>query len=184
MNVYDFDETIYDGDSTVDFVRYSMVKRPKCLICLPKIAFTGLLYVLHIVDKLTFKKTLYSYFRYIDDMDDLVKEYVEKHIMNIKKWYYDQQQEDDVVISASPLFIVKAFCDKIGIKNCMASNVDPYTGRYDGNNCWGEEKVKRFYARYPQGKIDNFYSDSYSDDPLAKLAKKAFIVKGNDIKKW
>ncbi|MCI5773549.1 MAG: haloacid dehalogenase-like hydrolase [Erysipelotrichaceae bacterium] len=184
MNVYDFDDTIYDGDSTADFVKYSFCHRPKTLLCLPKIGITGLLFVLHLVDKMTFKKTLYSYFRYIPDMDDFVDEYVEKHLHNIKPWYYAQQRSDDVVISASPLFIVKRFCDKIGIKNCMASNVDPHTGKYDGENCWGPEKVKRFYASFPQGVIDNFYSDSYSDDPLAKLAKKAFIVKGNDLKKW
>ena len=184
MNVYDFDDTIYDGDSTADFVKYSFIHRPKTLICLPKIAFVGLLYGLHIVDKMVFKKTLYSYFKYIKDMDAFVDEYVEKHLKNIKLWYCDQHRNDDVVISASPLFIVKRFCDKINIKNCMASNVDPYTGKYDGENCWGPEKVKRFYARYPQGIIDNFYSDSYSDDPLAQLAKKAFLVKGNDIKNW
>ncbi len=32
MNVYDFDETIYDGDSTVDFVKYSNIHQPKVLI--------------------------------------------------------------------------------------------------------------------------------------------------------
>lgn len=184
MNVYDFDETIYDGDSTVDFVKYSFIHRPKCLIALPKIAFTGLLFVLKIVDKMTFKKTLYSYFKYIKDMDNFVEEYVNKHIKNIKKWYLDNQKEDDLVISASPLFIVKSFCDKIGIKNCMASNVDPYNGKYSGNNCWGEEKVRRFKEVYPDKEIDNFYSDSYSDTPLAKLAKHAYIVKGNELKGW
>ena len=49
MNVYDFDETIYDGDSTVDFVKYSFIHRPKCLICLPKIVFIGLLFVLLVI---------------------------------------------------------------------------------------------------------------------------------------
>ena len=66
----------------------------------------------------------------------------------------------------------------------MASNVDPYNGKYSGDNCWGEEKVRRFKEVYPKGEIDNFYSDSYSDIPLAKLAKNAYIVKGNELKKW
>ena len=65
MNVYDFDETIYDGDSTVDFVRYSMVKRPKCLICFPKIAFTGLLYVLHILYQKDYLESLNLNYPYI-----------------------------------------------------------------------------------------------------------------------
>ena len=84
MNVYDFDETIYDGDSTVDFVKYSFIHRPKCLIALPKIAFTGLLFVLKIVDKMTFKKTLYSYFIYIKDMDNLKRD-ADIFVMNFKE---------------------------------------------------------------------------------------------------
>ena len=37
---------------------------------------------------------------------------------------------------------------------------------------------------FPNGIIDNFYSDSYSDTPLAKLANKAYIVKKNELKEW
>ena len=49
MNVYDFDETIYDGDSTVDFVKYSIIHQPKVLIYFPKIAIYGLLFVLKLL---------------------------------------------------------------------------------------------------------------------------------------
>ena len=45
MNVYDFDETIYDGDSTVDFVKYSIIHQPKVLIYFPKIYKKGRLYI-------------------------------------------------------------------------------------------------------------------------------------------
>ena len=48
----------------------------------------------------------------------------------------------------------------------------------------GKEKVKRFYQVFKNGKIDNFYSDSKSDTPLAELADKAFIVKKNNITDW
>ena len=66
----------------------------------------------------------------------------------------------------------------------MASVVDKKTGIYTGENCHGKEKVRRFYERYPQGKIEEFYSDSYSDTPLAKLAKRAYIVKDEEISDW
>ena len=184
MNVYDFDETIYDGDSTVDFVKYSIIHQPKVLIYFPKIAIYGLLFVLKLIPKLKFKETLYGYFKGINDMYSFVEEYVNKHLSNIKQWYLDNQKEDDVIISASPEFIVKNYCEKIGIKYVMASKVNKYTGKYDGDNCWGEEKVRRFYEMFPNGKIDNFYSDSYSDTPLAKLATKAYIVKKNELKEW
>ena len=32
--VYDFDETIYDGDSTVDFYKYCVKRKPSLLLLL------------------------------------------------------------------------------------------------------------------------------------------------------
>ena len=66
----------------------------------------------------------------------------------------------------------------------MASKVDKKTGKYEGINCHGKEKVRRFYEMFPNGKIDDFYSDSYSDSPLAEISKKAFLVKGDELKDW
>lgn len=184
MNVYDFDDTIYDGDSTFDFVKYSFTHCPKVWLYIPKITFIGLCYVLKMVDKLTFKKTLYSYFKVINNMDEFVENFVLTHMGNIKEYYLAKQKDDDLIISASPCFLVKSFCDKLGIKHVMGSNVDKYTGKYNGLNCWGEEKVRRFYEAYPDGVIDEFYSDSYSDSPLASIAKKAYIVKKDKIEAW
>ena len=30
MNVYDFDKTIYAGDSTIDFWKFCMIRYPRC----------------------------------------------------------------------------------------------------------------------------------------------------------
>ncbi|MEE0264705.1 MAG: haloacid dehalogenase-like hydrolase, partial [Acutalibacteraceae bacterium] len=89
------------------------------------------------------------------------------------------------IISASPEFLLELPCQMLGIKYLMASRVDPKTGKYTGENCHGEEKVRRLYEKYPKDTvIEEFYSDSYSDTPLAKLAKKSFMVKGDDISDW
>lgn len=184
MNVYDWDDTIYRGDSTFGFVKYLYVKKPMTLLSIPRTAVCGLLYVLHLMPKLTFKQNLYHMFVFVDDMEKTVEEYTSSHLDHVKQWYRDHQQEDDVVISASPEFLIRSFCEKTGIRTCMASRVDMHTGRYDGLNCHGEEKVRRFYEVFPEGKIAEFYSDSYSDTPLARLAKEAFIVKDDDLLPW
>ena len=37
MNVYDFDNTIFDGDSSIKFIKYSFTKHPfKVILCLLK----------------------------------------------------------------------------------------------------------------------------------------------------
>ena len=184
MNVYDWDDTIYRGDSTMGMVLYAWTHRPKTLLSIPRTAGCGLLFVLKLMPKKTFKQNLFHMFTMIDDMDAFVEEYTASHMDHVKDWYRAQQKEDDVVISASPEFLIRSFCQKQGIRTVMASPVDPHTGVYSGENCHGEEKVKRFRQVFGDAKIDAFYSDSRSDTPLAKLAEKAFLVKGDELREW
>ena len=80
--------------------------------------------------------------------------------------------------------MLEHICKKLNIKYLIASKVDKHTGKYTGTNCYGEEKVRRFNELFTNSPIDNFYSDSLSDTPIAKLARHAFLVSGNSIKKW
>ena len=184
MNVYDFDNTIYRGDSTVDFVGYCLLHDPRTWLSLPRTAVCSILFVLHLMPKLTFKQNLYHMFVFLKDRDQMLERFVQSHQSNIKSWYRSQQKPDDLVISASPEFLIQAMCSACGIANAMASRVDFSTGRYDGLNCHGKEKVRRFYEVYPNGTIKLFYSDSLSDSPLAELAEQAYLVHGDELKAW
>ena len=44
MNVYDFDKTIYDGDSTADFYLYALGKHKKNLLLAPSLATAAMKY--------------------------------------------------------------------------------------------------------------------------------------------
>ena len=66
----------------------------------------------------------------------------------------------------------------------MASRVDAHTGAYTGVNCWGAEKVCRFREKFGDAQIETFYSDSLSDSPLAEIAQKAWIVRGDEMIAW
>ena len=102
----------------------------------------------------------------------------------IKSFYLKQKNYDDVIISASPTFLLEPICRRLNITYLIASKVDKHTGKYTGINCYGSEKVRRFKEIFPNQSIDNFYSDSLSDAPIAKLAKHAFLVSKKHIKNW
>ena len=70
------------------------------------------------------------------------------------------------------------------IKNLIASRVDKHTGKYTGLNCYHEEKVIRYKEIYNDTIVDEFYSDSLSDTPMAKLAKKAYFVSDGVVTDW
>ena len=36
MNIYDFDKTIYDGDSSIDFLLFEIKRNKKVFLTLPK----------------------------------------------------------------------------------------------------------------------------------------------------
>lgn len=184
MNVYDFDETIYDGDCTRDFVFYCVKRYPNVLVVLPKVTVFGLRYLFKNITKTVFKENLYSFLKHVPNIETVCDTFVLKNKHKIKKWYLEQQREDDLIISASPEFLIGRFCKEVGINHYMASKVNIFNGKYEGENCYGEEKVRRYDVVYKRGEIEQFYSDSYSDDPLAKLAKESYLVQGNQIKGW
>ena len=184
MNVYDFDNTIYDGDSSYDFVLWLYRRR---LLLAPYYGIKGIvslfLYKIGLWQKEKVKEVFFSVFNSFENKEEVIKKFWDKHISRIKPFYLKKKKETDLVISASPLFIIEEVCDRLGIK-CIASPVNLSDCKFKGKNCHGEEKVRRFKERYKDETIEEFYSDSYSDAPLAKLAEKAFIVKGNTIIPW
>lgn len=183
MNVYDFDKTIYDGDSTVRFFLYCIKKCPATLVTLPRTAWFALLFKLGLCTKTRFKEQFYRFLRHVDDIDARLEDFWQKNEGRIKQWYLNQRREDDVIISASPEFLLKPICNRLNV-TVMASVVDKATGIYTGVNCDGKEKIRRLFEHFPEAKIDKFYSDSHSDDPLANIAESAIWVDGNTLSKW
>ena len=120
----------------------------------------------------------------IGDVDSAVNAFWEANLGRVKAWYLPRHRDDDVVISASPEFLIRPACTSLGITRVIGSPVDKRSGHFLGPNCHGPEKVNRFRARFPEGQIDEFFSDSHSDDPLAALADKAWLVKGERLLPW
>ena len=184
MNVYDFDKTIYSGDSTADFYIFSLKRHKKIITLAPSLLGSVIkFYVFKKGTKTDFKQVMYRFLRYCD-IDKDVNDFWEINQSKIKKYYLKQKRNDDVIISASPEFLLEPIIKKLKIGTLMASRVDKHTGIYNGVNCHGKEKVRRFYEVFPDGRIDEFYSDSYSDSPLAEIADKAFMVDGEKVTKW
>ena len=179
MNVYDFDKTIYNGDSTVDFYFYCLKRCPKIILRVPSVLWYAILYMLQIYTKTQFKEKFYMFLKDIKNIDRMVRFFWKSHEKNIKGFH----KKGGLVISASPEFLLIPICEKLEMK-LIASRVDKFTGKYTGENCHGEEKVRRFKEIYGNKKINEFYSDSLSDAPLAKMAKSAFMVRKEEIIHW
>ena len=187
MNVFDFDKTIYDGDSTVDFCLYLMGRYPAVIGDFISNLSVVLKYKRGKISKTAMKESLYKCFRRVPDMDAELVRFWNGHMKNVEKWYLEIKRDDDVIISASPEFLLAECCKRLGIKHLIASVVDPKTGKYEGLNCYGAEKPKRFDRRLgseSRERIEGFFSDSYSDAPMAVIAKKAYLIKKHTPTEW
>ncbi|MCD8390469.1 MAG: HAD-IB family phosphatase, partial [Firmicutes bacterium] len=184
MNVYDFDGTIYSGDSTADFYKHCLKKYPKIWKTVPRMVIAFGLYIVGIYEKTKFKEIMYRFLTCVPDIEGELEIFWDSHMKNIKPYYSSAHKDDDVVISASPEFLLKPACGRLGIKTLIASRVDMRTGKYDGLNCRDTEKVRRFHEWDRSARINDFYSDSTADAPLAELAENAYMVRGDEIIAW
>ena len=194
MNVYDFDGTIYTGDSSRDFYIYCLMRQPSLIKLMPRQARAGVAYLMSQArtfnkppherpDKTAFKEAFYSYLPYVRDITEMVDYFWDDHLNNLQAWYMLIKRDDDVIISASPVFLLDPICRQLNVR-LIASDVNSHTGKCISLNCGGREKPIRFRERFPNDIIDKFYSDSDNDLPMAREATQAFKVKNGHIHSW
>ncbi len=183
MNVYDWDKTIYDGDSSIDFYKHCLKKYPSISKYWPRQMRAMSQYKRRKITKTEMKTVFYEYFQSIPNIGQEVQIFWDENEHKIKSWYYDQKRDDDLIISASPDFLLRPITNKLGIA-LIASDVNPLSGENMQENCYGPEKVRRMKLEYDINEMEEFYSDSYSDDPLAQFAQKSYLVKGNERLPW
>lgn len=182
MNIYDFDDTIFAGDSSVKFIGYSLTKHPFLVLwSFVKGVKEGIKYLFKKSNFGLIKSEIFSFVKDIKNLDEYMNDYVLKHQKYIKNFYLEQKKDDDVVISASFDFIVRPFCESLGIKHIICTNFDTNKGKIVGKNCKGKEKIVRFKKEFKNPKVQEAYSDSLSDVPMFEIAKKAYVVKGDQL---
>src|SRR5574344_980320 len=141
LYLYDFDGTIYDGDSSVDFFKFCLKKNKKMLKMLFPVLNKYLSYKAKSISDTELKEYIFSFLKYFDNIDDLVNEFWISHKSKIKDFYLNKNHNKDIIISASPLFLLTPICDELKVKDLIASDVDKKTGHFNKLNNRGIVKV-------------------------------------------
>ena len=187
MNVYDFDGPIYRGESAFDFYLFTIRKNPKAMKFLFVVVKSLVLYKLCRISEETFRQLVSTYAKeYISMFSNpraVVEEFWDGHLNKIKPWYFDRQKDDDLILSATPKFLLEECFRRIGIQKMLTSVIDPKTGEIE-RLCFRKEKAVHFKALYPGKTIKNFYTDSKNDEAMFSLSENVYLVKGNRIIKW
>ncbi|HEX4182008.1 MAG TPA: HAD-IB family hydrolase [Caulobacteraceae bacterium] len=94
-----------------------------------------------------------------------------------KRW--QAQGAQLVIVTASPEPVVAPFARGLGCDLLLGTRLefdarDRLTGRFDGPNCRGEEKVRRLQAVFgPEVRLEAAYGDTSGDTAMLALADEA-----------
>lgn len=176
MNVYDFDGTIYYPNSVTQFIGFCLKRHPKLIFTfLPKILKVAIRYLRGKTGYARLNAAACRISAYLKEPQKDIEAFWTKHENDISEWYLKQKRSDDLIISASPEYLLRPLTEKLGV-HLIGTVVDLETGLLIGNVRMAREKAK-YIIEQDMPMMEGFYSDSLSDTPIALLAENAYLVK-------
>jgi phosphatidylglycerophosphatase C len=184
LALFDFDGTISTQDSYLSFTRFLDPKRYfiGCALLAPRIIG----YLAGVYPNNRLKEDFLGYFycgKTTDQLQILAQRFCTQEIpaiirpqaMERIKWH-QTRGDTTVIVSACPRLILEPWSIEIKV-DIIATELETdhssrITGKINGKNCWGQEKVGRIKTRYNLDKFNEIYAygDSKGDLPMLELA--------------
>ena len=198
LAVYDFDKTIIRGNSSVQFIKFIMLRNPLTWFLVPYQLLIAGLFLLKLMPSKHFKQVAFKSIELYQPptLRARIEEFWEGKEDWVQSWAKKQIEKDSadgltlVCISASPDFLIEPMAKQLGFDYVLATEFkhkgDKILASIQGPNLKGQKKVDALQALLPEAKIIHAYSDNPSkkvDGPLLDLAEKAFVVKNNKLVK-
>ena len=179
MRVFDFDNTIYDGESMVDFFHFIVDKKEELSKYKPIVNFALKLYEhnmlpMDFVKKQISKRSKELNFK-TDNLDKYIDEFWKTHRSKIMKKMLDKVKKDDVIITACLDVLLKPVMKELKAKTILCSEVDIKEKKVNFI-CYKENKVVKYREVFGDTPIDELYTDNFADRPLMNIAKKVYYV--------
>lgn len=190
---FDFDGTLTTKDSLFEFLLFTQGKW-RTFLGLAILSPAVMAMFLGIIDNNRCKEIMLSYFfkgwRY-EDFKLKGREFAErgKEILNPETCAtlknHQSEGHEVYIVSASVEEWVKPIVETLGVKNVLCTRLavgedGKLTGRYQGKNCHGQEKVNRLLAAEPQrdGYTLHAYGDSGGDEQMFAFADYSYKIRG------
>ncbi len=209
LAIFDVDYTLTKSETQMELFIFMLKKNPKLIKYAFKCIYSALFYILKIYNAKTAKESFLGFINGIEekDMQSIIKEFYEKKLTKliyndaieyIKK--YKREGYRIYLISASYEFYLNELYNIKEVDKIIGTKIKMIDGKYsnfiDGENCKGEEKVKRLLLEIKKDSIEVdfknsvMFSDSLSDLPLFNLVGRGFLINYNkkhpniEILKW
>ena len=186
IKVFDFDNTLYHGESSIDLAFYMIRRNRKILLYVPSIIYNLAKYKMCLIDREKAEKEINDFLKVAVkdkyEAAEIVKSFWEDNSHRLNKAMIKRVGKDDVIITAGPDMLIEGIKEKLGTENIISSVIDPDKREMVYFN-FGENKAKRYKEVYGDTPIESFYTDSFNDKPLMKLADTVYIVEKGRLKR-
>lgn len=191
LALFDFDGTVTSRDTMLEFIRFAG-GRSRVLLGMGTLWPFGGLYLIDGISSQKFTEILMRFFfrgMTQEQVRQLGEEFarsrlprlVRRRALDRIRWHQENGHRV-VVVSASFDVWLKPWCDQNGLE-LLASQFEirqgRLTGRFEGKECSGPEKVRRIESFLNLDEYSRIYAygDSRSDKPMLELAHESYFGK-------
>jgi len=188
LAIFDVDYTLTKKETLAEFFKFMIKKDPRLFFYVPKSICAAFFYFIRIFDAKMAKEKFIAFIDGVDEkkMQELVREFYDEKFTKI--FYQDaidtmrKFKKDGykiILISASAEFYLNELYNIKEVDKVIGTRFKVIDGRHtrkiEGENCKGEEKVKRLNEYLKEENMDvdfknsYMFSDSLSDSPLFYL---------------
>ncbi|SFV33007.1 HAD-IB family hydrolase [Thermoflavifilum thermophilum] len=184
LAIFDFDHTLTTGDTLLAFIRFVKGKN-KFISGLLRLSPTLILYKLHLMNNQKAKEKVLTHFfggmnarefaKYgMAFQENILPGMLRKEAMEALS-LHQKKNNQIIVITASAREWIAQWCDQHAIL-CIATQLEikeeKITGKIEGKNCYGEEKLRRLLETIDLKQFEEIhvYGDSKGDKELLSIA--------------
>ena len=195
LAIFDVDFTLTKRETLMEFYIFMVKKYPRLITYAPFSIFSAILYLIKLFPASKAKENFIAFINGIseNDMKLLVKEFYEKRLSKIiyedalstikklkKRGYKIYLISASAEFYLNELYRIKEVDKIIGTRFTILNG--NHNKKISGENCKGEEKVKRLMKSLKEDNIDvdfknsYMFSDSLSDLPLFNMVGNPYLI--------
>ena len=186
MNVFDFDGTLYRGESSVDLALFLMRDNHAIVGQLPSIFWNLFLYKRCLASRQQLEHAVNRFLKTAirdgDDFNRLIALFWTNHQHKLNFDLVRRIRPEDVILTAGPRLLIEGIADKLHTRRIIGSEIDLSLKCLTWFN-FGSRKVVRYKMLCGGETAERFFTDSFNDRAMMEIARRVYLVNDTQMQR-